>query len=616
MKKNIKGITLIALVITIIVLLILAGVSIAMLTSDNGIITKAIRAKEESEKAAIEEQLKLAEISLKTKKYGGDITDINEYLAEVALTDMDFEEQDNLSQYGDYDAVLLINEKYLYGLKIVDGDIKIEYIGKPGKLAPKIELSEITQTTSTITVKVTTKRNDGGKLEYYIKEQNNEDYELKETQEDTQYTYEGLEQNKTYIIKIVAIASNGETAKIEEEITLGKVADLTEQNTTFTYSTDEWTNGSVTVTASTQITGYTIQTSKDGTSWNNTATQTFTANGTMYVRLWDGKNYGGSATANVDKIDTESPNSFTPTAEHNDIELKDASDEIKETYNFAEATYSDYYQGNGTTKLMMITTFVWKGTSYNASGTIYYARDFDDSIINGMIIYGTSDGSSYGYYRYNSEDMDNTGFGTAYVKNWEYLGESFAVLKETTDSIVITGSTTDKEATDTNASSGIAKYYFSKDNGTTWEPNEGQTSTSYTFNGLTPGTTYTFKMKAVDNAGNEIISNAVTEKSYPELKDASDDTKIKYKFGEATITQGGGAHWVSSVVYNGTTYSSSDFVNATEDIQGVIVYNPEGGTYDKKGYYKFIATSVSSGNTMLSYTGAWEYLGESFLVVE
>lgn len=39
--KNQKGITLIALVITIIVLLILAGVSIAMLTGDNGLLNKS-----------------------------------------------------------------------------------------------------------------------------------------------------------------------------------------------------------------------------------------------------------------------------------------------------------------------------------------------------------------------------------------------------------------------------------------------------------------------------------------------------------------------------------------------------------------------------------------------
>lgn len=55
-KKSSKGITLIALVITIIVLLILAGVSIAMLTGDNGIITQAKLAKEKTEEAKIREE--------------------------------------------------------------------------------------------------------------------------------------------------------------------------------------------------------------------------------------------------------------------------------------------------------------------------------------------------------------------------------------------------------------------------------------------------------------------------------------------------------------------------------------------------------------------------------
>ena len=45
LNKKERGITLIALVITITVLLILAGVSIAMLTGDNGILTEASNAK-------------------------------------------------------------------------------------------------------------------------------------------------------------------------------------------------------------------------------------------------------------------------------------------------------------------------------------------------------------------------------------------------------------------------------------------------------------------------------------------------------------------------------------------------------------------------------------------
>ena len=59
-KENTKGITLIALVITIIILLILAGVSIAMLTGNNGILTQAKLAKENTVLAKQDEENKLA----------------------------------------------------------------------------------------------------------------------------------------------------------------------------------------------------------------------------------------------------------------------------------------------------------------------------------------------------------------------------------------------------------------------------------------------------------------------------------------------------------------------------------------------------------------------------
>lgn len=55
LKSNRKGITLIALVITIIVLLILAGVSIATLTGENGILNQANNAKNKTEEAKIQE---------------------------------------------------------------------------------------------------------------------------------------------------------------------------------------------------------------------------------------------------------------------------------------------------------------------------------------------------------------------------------------------------------------------------------------------------------------------------------------------------------------------------------------------------------------------------------
>ena len=60
--KEEKGITLIALVITIIVLLILAGITLSMVLGPNGIINRAKQAKEETERAALNEQLMFNEV--------------------------------------------------------------------------------------------------------------------------------------------------------------------------------------------------------------------------------------------------------------------------------------------------------------------------------------------------------------------------------------------------------------------------------------------------------------------------------------------------------------------------------------------------------------------------
>ena len=77
MKKKEKGITLIALVVTIVVLLILAGVAISMLTGENGIINQALQAKEQNEIAEEKEKVQLAAQAAKTKTEWGEITEEN-----------------------------------------------------------------------------------------------------------------------------------------------------------------------------------------------------------------------------------------------------------------------------------------------------------------------------------------------------------------------------------------------------------------------------------------------------------------------------------------------------------------------------------------------------------
>ena len=59
-KNKQRGITLIALVVTIIILIILAGVSINMIVGDNGIITQAQRAAEDTKQAQEKESIQLA----------------------------------------------------------------------------------------------------------------------------------------------------------------------------------------------------------------------------------------------------------------------------------------------------------------------------------------------------------------------------------------------------------------------------------------------------------------------------------------------------------------------------------------------------------------------------
>lgn len=73
-----KGITLIALVITIIVLLILAGVTLSALTGNSGILSNAEKAKKDTEQSTLEE-----EVSLKLMEQELDSGELETYLKQI-----------------------------------------------------------------------------------------------------------------------------------------------------------------------------------------------------------------------------------------------------------------------------------------------------------------------------------------------------------------------------------------------------------------------------------------------------------------------------------------------------------------------------------------------------
>ena len=124
--KKQKGITLIALIVTIIVLLILAGVSIAMLTGQNGILTQAQKAKSETEKEEIIEKAKLEILNVQAENREEELTE--EKLTEI-LTSEEYGIQGTLSDNGEssiLDKTLTTKDgKYQIQVKeIYNGKIK------------------------------------------------------------------------------------------------------------------------------------------------------------------------------------------------------------------------------------------------------------------------------------------------------------------------------------------------------------------------------------------------------------------------------------------------------------------------------------------------------------
>ena len=127
LKNTNKGITLIALVITIIVLLILAGVTIAMLMGDNGILTKATEAKNDQVDATVVEA-----ISLAWNEYQ---IIINESTGEVSESETKIASKTQVKILGEEENYLASPTiSFLNFLIVVERRLYAQIIGKDGEI--------------------------------------------------------------------------------------------------------------------------------------------------------------------------------------------------------------------------------------------------------------------------------------------------------------------------------------------------------------------------------------------------------------------------------------------------------------------------------------------------
>ena len=138
-KQN--GITLIALVITIIVLLILAGVSIATLTGENGILTRANDAKTNTEVAEEKEKVELSATGALAEGLGGEI-DIDKLRTELGkyFENGKYDVQEGTNEDGTEGYIVTITQNNPNGRKyFVDKNGNVtEYTGKEPEEVPEV----------------------------------------------------------------------------------------------------------------------------------------------------------------------------------------------------------------------------------------------------------------------------------------------------------------------------------------------------------------------------------------------------------------------------------------------------------------------------------------------
>ena len=129
--KRSKGITLISLVVTIIVLIILAGISLSLVLGENGVIEKAKETKPIVDVASAQEKLELVKGSVLLEKYS---VNLDDYLEELDKVKEKYE-VDDVERIDNDNAEIIIGGKYKFiATDEKNGNVKITYQGEVGGL--------------------------------------------------------------------------------------------------------------------------------------------------------------------------------------------------------------------------------------------------------------------------------------------------------------------------------------------------------------------------------------------------------------------------------------------------------------------------------------------------
>ena len=302
-----KGITLIALVITIVVLIILATVTISFVFGEDGLIARAEQAAEMTEAQNILEQMELAKAEVAMEN-GGKV-DVDDFFNKLEENGVIGSVENDVVDNGDGSYTITTDDGYEFEITVTpDGEIEMEYSGK-GE-GPRIRNINIEKTSNSVTITVETKNAEGGKYTYSYKKNSEGEESWQEVDSNTTSntcTISNLETNEIYNIK-VTLEVDGVTIERTINVQVGEMPQGTVNFNDYVWQGD----GTASIVINTTEIGYTLQYQvvsagggmPDSSSWtdiNSGETITGLVYGdTVYGRLWDGTNESDYANATID----------------------------------------------------------------------------------------------------------------------------------------------------------------------------------------------------------------------------------------------------------------------------------------------------------------------------
>ena len=475
------AVTLVALVITIIVLLILSGVTLNMVMGDNGIIKKAQLAKDETRKSTI---IEIADRTALEEKSKAPMEEDSKILENTMNS---LKNNEELNQIGDITTTgkFLIVDKSIFEIDIIrgteyigeqskndiilsEGDIKFTYIPEePTNQNVKVKIEVNTTAIKNPTIQYKTENGDWKEYKQEIEVEKNCDIYAR---------LQSIEGSSTVATGTIANIDKLEPKEFTPKVTVTSNSIEIEAKAEDQEKTEEY--------ACSGIDGYRF--SKDnGNTWteyqkNGTYTYTKLTQSTIYSIIVEAKDKAG----NIKQVKTLAETEKVEGIQTGDVVFTyTPSDETKEDV-IVEIT------GNKTGMQLQ-----YKTEKNGNTGEVADWTDYTEKIIltRNQDIYVRA---------VDSEGQYGVTYATGTIANIDKLQPKEFTPKviPTSNSIEIEAKAEDQEKTDEYACSGIDGYRFSKDNGSTWTA--FQTSGTYTYTKLTQNTTYNIIVEAKDKVGN------------------------------------------------------------------------------------------------------------------